>query len=259
MGIATKLGSDLAFNLAATLLQTTMQIAATIVSQEQVKEIGQFYAGKNWSFQQLVIGKNHDFQIATGASTGLVGTIDNMARTAQAIASAIYSVGTPPAGVTVNRNVIAGKGMAANPDCQLYVTQKVIAELSDIVLDIGTPAADVHLTTGSIALDLCYGMRLFAKVFMSASRSPLVLENSLVSQYLFDYVITYSLDGAKTQASQAIEDLYANQIQVFVEMKQKLASKLESGELTPEEFASQTALYDKMIAAAKVKMATLLH
>jgi len=214
--------------------------------------IDAFYKKNNWDNVRWITGTNYDYMQKAEWSLANVKTIID------AIGKVVFgdTTGKLPDGVKAESDKDIGAALAAMGNEELYIASKVFDVLSGIVMSFGN-SSSVSFSHVTKDEPIGNGFHLFAVVASDAYASHDFFNNEEIIEYLYAYEIRFSHKEADLEASTTLTKLYEDQITTFSLKVEQLLDQLTNGTITPEQYQSQTTIYNTLIEAAKVKLKEL--
>lgn len=231
-------------------IETELATSADKYDTTMQKDINDYYKDNNWTAQNFISGKNTDFMQQADWSMKNVKTIID------AVSSAVFGNTKAPEGVTIEKAEEVGKAVAEMANWELYVAGKIFEVLSGIVESFGS-ASSVSFNSSYKSEKLGNGMHLFATVVCDSYKSTSFFENKEIYEYLYIYQVKYSAQEAEQDADLILTKLYEDAIQTFSDKVEDLLKKLETDEITGEQYSSQSEIFNHLIDQYKKKLIAL--
>ena len=233
-------------------LESKMETSLTSKVAEMQTAIDDFYKKNAWDSQSFLSGKNTDFMQKSEWS------MSNVKKIIEAISKAVFGDEVPPDGVTIKKAGEVSKALSEMEGMELYIVNKTFQVLAGIVESFGSSSL-TSLQSSYRDEPLGNGFHLFATIGCDVYKSSDFFNNEEIYEYLYVYSIRFSPDEAKAQAQITLTKLYEDQIAVFVDKVEALLQLLEDGKFTPEQYQEQVAIYNTLIASAKLMLDQLGH
>lgn len=231
-------------------IEAELEGKAQKYGNDMQEKITAYYKDNNYDKTDFISGRNSDFMQATEWS------LANVKKIIEAISKAVFGGGAAvPDGTTVKK-VDLGKSIAELTDLEAYVAGKCFEVLGGIVESFGS-SSTVSFNSSYKSQPLGNGMHLFATVVCDSYKSQSFFENQEIYQYLYIYEVKYSVGEAQSQAKEELTQLYEDQITTFTAKVENLLAQLQDDKITPEQYESNEAIYNELIAKSTAALAGL--
>lgn len=233
-----------------TKIEQDLESKAKKYSDDMQDRIATYYKDNDYDKTDFISGRNADFMQASEWS------LANVKKIIDSIAKAVFGgSGKAPEGTEVKK-VDLGKSIAELSDLEVYVAGKCFEVLGGIIESFGS-STTVSFNSSYKSQPLGNGMHLFATVVCDSYQSHSFFENQEIYQYLYIYEVKYSVGEAQTQAKVELTKLYEDQIVTFTQKVEDLLTQLQDDKITPEQYESNSEIYNTLIAASEQKLADL--
>lgn len=228
-------------------IQEDLETRSKKYNDEMQKKLNDYYKDNHYDKLDFISGMNADFMQQSEWS------MKNVKAIIDAITKAVFGDTKAPDGVTIEKAEEIGKAITAMENMELYIAGKCFEVLSGIVESFGS-STSVSFNSSYKHEPLGNGMHLFATVVCDSYKSQGFFENSEIYEYLYIYEVKYSVDEAKTLANVELTKLYEDQIATFTKKVEDLLDQLSSDKITPEQYESNSEIYNTLIDKSKKKL-----
>lgn len=231
-------------------LKSNLEAQSKQALTDMQTRINDFYNENGYNKTAFIGGQNADFMQRSEWS------MQNVKVIIDAIAKAVFGDSKAPEGVTIDKAEAIGAAISAMEHMEIYIAGKCFEVLSGIVESFGS-SSSLSSQSHYDHKPLGYGLHLFTTVVAESYTSESFFKNTEIYEYLYIYEVNYSLEEAEKEAKLAKTKLYSDQIAAFVKKGEDLLKKMEVGEMTPEQYKAQDAIYETLIEASTKKLAEL--
>ncbi|MBS0370824.1 MAG: hypothetical protein JSS57_16690 [Proteobacteria bacterium] len=231
-------------------LKTNLEAQSKQAVTDMQTKINDFYNSNKYNKTAFIGGQNADFMQRSEWS------MQNVKNIIDAIAKAVFGDSKAPEGVTIDKAEAIGAAISAMEHMEVYIAGKCFEVLSGVVESFGS-SSSLSYQSHYDHKPLGYGLHLFTTVVADSYTSESFFKNTEIYEYLYIYEVNYSLEEAEAEAKIEKTKLYSDQIATFVKKGEDLLNKLSVDEITPEQYETLNAAYEKLIDASTKKLAEL--